>query len=364
MSLKPIYLTYAARIFLTSLKSRIKPKKYSGSANEICHQIIDDCWNGSFFQTSTTNFPQFWSRDFGWCCRSLLQLGYKNKVHQTLRYALNRFQKYGKVTTTITPGGKAFDIPNPGIDSLPYLIHSIKISNFPYLSYKKFLNWQIRKFFEEIIDPLTGLVRPEKHFSSMKDLSVRKSSCYDNVMVAMLAKDLKEMKKLKSPFGKYDYQDLIKKHFWEGNFFYDDLTKKDYVSGDANVFPFALGIIQDKEMLKSALGKIKETGLDVPMPLKYTKKEANVKFILEEFLVRGYELDSIWTHMGPFYIQLMKKINPELAKKYKQDYKQMIETYGNYLEVLSDKDGKIKPFRTPFYFCDRGMLWAANYLTL
>ncbi len=358
-----VYLSQGGRIFFTSLKSRLFPKKYTGKAKEICQKIVDDCWNGRFFQTSLGNFPQFWMRDFGFCCRALLQLGYKNKVQQTLRYALNRFVKYKKVTTSITPQGKPFDFPCYGVDSLPYLIHSIKIAQFPYYSYKKFLNWQIKKFFEEVIDPVTGLVKPEGHFSSMKDFSVRKSACYDNVLVALLAKDLKSMR-LKNPFEKYNYPKLLKQHFWNGKFFYDDITKQDYVSGDAQVFPFALGIIQNKEMLESVLGEIKKAGLDEPLPLRYTNKEAPVKFIWEEKFLRGYEFDAIWTQMGIFYIQLVKKINPELAKKYKKSYTEMIESYGGYLEVLSGEGKKVKPFRTPFYYCDRGMLWACNYLVL
>ena len=117
-------------------------------------------------------------------------------------------------------------------------------------------------------------------------------------------------------------------------------------------------------MLKSALEEVKKAELDQPLPLRYTNKKAKVKFIWEEFFLRNYEFDSIWTHMGPFYIKLVKKTNPELAKKYKKSYAQMIERYGNYLEVLSASKNQVKPFRTPFYFCDRGMLWAANYLTL
>jgi hypothetical protein len=97
------YLSQGSRIFLSSFRNRIKPTKYQGNAKSICHQIIKDCWNGRFFQTSTTNFPQFWTRDFGWCVESLLQLKYEQEVHQTIRYAINRFKTAGKVTTAITP---------------------------------------------------------------------------------------------------------------------------------------------------------------------------------------------------------------------------------------------------------------------
>lgn len=355
------YLNKGSQIFLSSWSTRLKPKKYSGTADQICHNIVKDCWNGHYFQVSTRNFPEFWTRDFGWCAQSLIKLGYEKEVHQTLRYALNRFQKYKKITTTINSKGNPFDFPTMAVDSLPWLIHSIKISSFPYLLFKSFLNQQIQLFFETVVNNHTGLVKPENHFSSIKDFSIRKSSCYDNTMVALLAKDLKSMKLL-NPFTNFDYSELLKRHFWNGKYFYDDLSKQDYVAGDANLFPFILGLIKDKEMMESSIKTIQENQLDSPFPLKYTTTRNKVRFILEEKLaMRNYESNSIWTHMGLLFIKFVKQIDPEKSKEYQQVYQEMIEKQRGFLEVLTPKG---KPFKTWFYHSDRGMLWACNYLTL
>ena len=76
------YITEGTRIFYTSWKNRIKKKKYvAGDAKAICKKIVDECWNGRFFQTSTTNFPQFWTRDFGLCTRSLMTMRQQDKIH-------------------------------------------------------------------------------------------------------------------------------------------------------------------------------------------------------------------------------------------------------------------------------------------
>lgn len=355
------YLTEGSRIFLNSSKNRFFPKKYTGHAQEICQQVVKDCWNGTFFQTSTGNFPQFWSRDFGWCVSSLLKLGYQQEVQQTLRYAFNRFYKYNFITTTITPHGKPYDFPTYAVDSLPWFIHSLLVSKFPYYSYRNFLNQEIDKFFQRVIDPTTGLVKPYVHFSSIKDFAVRKSSCYDNCVVALLAKDLKLMKQLDNPFHKYNYRELLPHHFWNGEYFYDDLSKSEYVAGDANLFPLALGIIKEEEMILSAIRKIQEAGLDFPFPLKYTNSREQIEFIAEERFLRDYESTSIWTNMGPLYIKLVQQVNKELAAKYHQKYTDLIEKNGNYVEVFFPDE---TPFKTPFYYADRGMLWAANYLTL
>ncbi len=354
------YLTEGSRIFLTSWKNRILPKKYEGNAEEICRQIIKDCWNGRYLQTSTGNFAQFWTRDFGLCTKSLIDLHYQKEVHQTLRYALNHFKKQSKITTAITPSGKPFDFPTYAADSLPWIIHSIKVSKFQYYSFKEFLNREINKFYSKVINPHTGLVKPDIHFSSIKDFAVRKSSCYDNCMVALLAKDLKGMK-LENPFEKFSYPELIKRHFWNGEYFYDDLTGQKYVAGDANLFPFALGIIANKDMIQSALTKVHEAGLDEPFPLKYTAGREKINFIWQENFLRNYESNALWMHLGPLYVKLLQQIDQEQAKGYKEKYTELIEKHHNFLEVF-DTTGK--PFHTPFYNCDSGMLWAANYLTL
>ncbi|MEW5896353.1 MAG: hypothetical protein AB1668_01560 [Nanoarchaeota archaeon] len=351
---------FAARMFFVSKKNSLFKKKYKGSAEEICKQIIKDCWNGRYLQTSTGNFSQFWTRDFGWCTNSLLKLKCEHEVQQTLRYALNRFKEHRKITTTISSEGKPFDVPEAAVDSLPWLVHSIKIAKFPYHSYKDFLNAEIKKFYDSFIDGQSGLVRQELYVSSIKDLAVRKSSCYDNCLVALLAKDLEEMK-LFNPLKKYDYPALIKQHFWNGAYFHDDLSRREYVAGDANLFPFILGIISSEEMLRSALNQIHFTGLDEPFPLKYTAGNKEAVFIWQEKVVQDYESHSIWPHMGLLYVKLLQQMDAERAKAYKEKYKELIEKHRNFLEVY---DAQGKPFSSLFYYSDSGMLWAANYLTL
>lgn len=65
--------------------------------------------------------------------------------------------------------------------------------------------------------------------------------------------------------------------------------------------------------------------------------------------------------MGPLYIKLVQSVDKELARKYKNDYKQLIEKQKNYPEVLNKRG---RPFSSLVYHCDFGLLWAANYLTL
>jgi len=339
-------------------------KKYKGGADDICRKVVKDCWNGKYFQVSAGHFNEFYIRDFGWCVDSLLELGYKKKVLKALEYILEIYSNQG-LKTTITPKGKAVDVFYYAPDSLAFLIRSLRVAKAKDLveKYKDFLGKEVDKFYNLVIDKKTGLVKENKNFSSIKDEAKRRSSCYDNIMAAMLSNELDKLK-LHNPLKKYDFKKVIKHMFWNGEYFIDDLGgNKEIVAGDANVFPFWSKVFTDTEMLKKAAAKIQEAKLDVPFPLKYTNKEDSKKVNMNfaEKFVPDYERDSIWMHMGPLYVQLIKKIDKKKAKEYKNKYKNVIEKHHNFLEIF-DKDGK--PFKSKFYYADEGMLWAANYLTL
>lgn len=356
------HLTEGLRMFYRRTKVAAKGiKRYEGDAKQICEQIVKDCWNSRFFQTSTGHFCQFYTRDFGICVDSLIKLGFRDKCIKTLRYALNTFSKQNKITTAIAPKGKAFDFPYYAVDSLPLLIRSLRAAEAEGLieEHKDFLNKEIKKFYELVINRDSGLVKQNKVFSSMKDFSIRQSSCYDNVMVAMLNDELKKIKILENPLKSYNFKKLIKQNFWNNNYFLDDLSGKSYVAADANIFPFWTKVFDELNMMKKAFKAIQQEGLDSPFPIKYTKNKQKMIFV--DFFVPGYEANKIWTNMGPLYVGLLKMMDKAKAEKHINKYKEIIERYKNYFEVFDESE---KPFKTLFYYADEGMLWSANYLSL
>lgn len=356
------HISEAWRIFLRSIRvKKYGVKKYKGTARQICKKIVDDCWNGKYFQVSSGHFCEFYVRDFGWSVDSLLKLGYRQKVLKTLDFVMSVYSEQG-LTTTITPKGKCVDVFSYSPDSLAYLVRSLRVAKAHKLveKYKKFLIKEMRKF-ESVISRKTGMVRTDRKFSSMKDQALRKSSTYNNLMVVMLGMELDKL-----GFGHgIDVDQIkwkIKEYLWNGEYFYDDMRKQEAVTGDSNIFPFFLGVFDDKKMLKSCIKSIRRVGLDQPFPLKYSHnnhKEHDMN--LASWFTQSYEKDSIWMHMGPLYVSLVKKVDKKLAKKYKDIYTQLIEKHQNYLEIFNAQG---EPFKTAFYYSDEGMLWAANYLTL
>lgn len=351
------------RVFRRSLKVKFKGiGHYGGDAEHICGQIVKDCWNGSYFQTSTGHFCEFYIRDFGWCIDSLIKLGYKKEARKTLEYALEKYSKNKSITTTITPSGKCVDVFAYSPDTIAFLIKSLNAIGAADLikKHKDLLNSEIKRFYDIVLDKNTGLVKNDVSFSSIKDNAKRKSSVYNNVMVAMLNNELKKTK-LDNPLKKYDFQKILKKNFWTGSYFLDDMSGKDYVSGDANIFPFWTGVFDSKEMLRSCISKMQEAGLDRPFPLKYTKSGVGHNMFAIEVFAPNYEGNSVWAHLGPLFIQLVKSIDRKKAEHYINQYKELIERHKNFLE-LYNPDGT--PFKSLFYYADEGMLWAANYLAL
>jgi hypothetical protein len=359
----------AARMFLRRIDVAFNgTEQYGGSAEKICSQIIKDCYDQKkdYFMTSSGHFCEFYCRDFGWCTQSLIGLGYRNEVISTLAYALQAFKRHGRVEQSINPKGKAFTFPSNKYspDALAFLVHSLRLANAAYLvnKYKRFLDEEIKKYYELVIDHSTGLVRKDESFSSIKDYSVRRSSCYDNCVTGMLAQDLAQIKVLDNPFAKhgYDYSRLLMNHFWAGEYFLDDLSGDKRICGDANYMPFWTGIITDKKILAKAIASVRKEGLDKPFPLRYTaKRHEKQKMIPLELLAGDYERGTVGAHLGMMYIKVAAMHNPGLARKYLLQYKEKIEENHNFLEVY-DTHGK--PFKTLLYYSDESMLWAANYL--
>ena len=349
------------RILRHSLRRKIFGyEKIEGHAEAICRKIVDDCWNGQFIQVSTGHYNQFYSRDFGWCTDALLSLGKRKQMVSTLDYALDKYQKHNGIKVAITPSGKPFNFPNwYSPDSVAYLFRSITKVNDKKLiqKYGSFLEKEAKKFYKTVIDTKTGLVKPKK-FSAMKDHAIRKSSCYDTVMVAVMQE---ACKKLRITAPKHNYENILRKYYWNNDHFLDDLSGKSYISADANIYPFWFNIIKSKDMLSKAIKSMQNLGLDYPFPLHYTKTNAKPKFILAETLVPDWEATSIWPQMGLVYIELLRRINKSKAAKHLNEYKKIIEQNQNFIEVFNVQG---KPYKSVLYSANGGMSWASMYLHL
>lgn len=343
-------------------------RRYEGSPEEMCRKIIADAFDTEkkYFRVSTGHFCEFYIRDFAYNCEALCSLGYGRKVKQTLAYALKRYGGAGKITTSIDPCGKPFDFPGYGPESLALLLYALVRTGNGGLARRhvKFLQEQVDRVAGHVIDHETLLPRADRKYQSLRDQVRSRASCYNAVMLAVIARDGRALG-LDFPYDWQDIRDRIIRTYWNGNYFFSDISCQPIVIGDANVFPFWTGIITNQKMLKNAMMAVRAAGLDEPFPLRYVntidKRKEKKDIHFASWFSPDYMTDSIWMHLGLAYVRILSGADRKLARRHLETYTRQLEAYGTFLELF-DKDGL--PYSTMFYVTDEAMVWCAEYLHL
>ena len=365
-------LAHIQEAFRMLRRSNTPYKVYSGTPNQICEQIIKNCWNGVYFQVSTGHFTAFYCRDFGMCAESLMNLGYKREVRATLKWALDIFSHNNKITTTITKRAQPIDCFEFGADSLPFFLHALKVSDDKQLieKYRPFLEKQAIIYIDTVFDKRTNLVKEKGAFSSIKDHYVRKSSCYDNCMVGWLLKTMDELG-YDAPINvtARDMRKQIFTRFWNGKdqYFKDDLYS-DVASSDAQFFPFYTKLFDakksksDKKLWQLAHKQIITQQLAYPFPIKYTKvRDKKKELKIPSLLAPNYEGTTLWIHLGLCYLEVLATVDKKETARHISTYTRLIEKNKNFLELFNE-DGT--PYKSKLYQADESMLWASMYLNL
>lgn len=336
-------------------------------ATSICEAIVEQTWTGVFYKTSLGHYPVFYARDFGMVVDALLELGHRDRVIKTLRYALTHYRRAGKITSFISQKGKAVQFPNVySPDSVAYILRSVAVVHDEQLTmrFKSFLQQQVNEFAKTVVHPVTGEVKRHIHFQGMRDHSKRDSSCYDTVMCGVVSWAASKLG-LQNPLEGIDYADLLEQTYWVGTHFRDDQSSSknpSAITADANIYPFWLGVVKDEKKLQKVFSTMKFYGLDKPFPIRYVASSAlKGKTILAEHFVPNWEANAVWPMSGLPFIDVVSQIDTQVAKKYLLQYKEKIENYGTFIEVFTQDS---KPYSSWWYSADEAMIWAANYIVL
>ena len=356
------------KIFSRNLSVKIHGmKRYEGNDEEICRQIVDDCYDkkNKYFRASNGNYKLFYSRDFGWCVQSLLNLGYEKEVEHTLEYVMGIYHKYNKITVAINNKGRPFNFPDKySPDSIAYLYRSLRIAKAKktIIKYKDFLNEQLCLFEKEVLNK-DGLLN-NKSFSGMRDHVKAYGLGYDMIMACMLCDEVDKINKLfgediiNNTLKKYNLNKKLIKYYWNGKYFDDGLHDK-YCSGHVNTYPYYLDLVTDKKMLISSIKSIQKNGLDKPFPLQYGYSK-NTKFIWQDIFAHDWEKETMWAMLGLAYIDVVSKVDKKLAREYLEQYRRLIIKHQCFIEVYSEYE----PYSSLFFSSDDSMLWTSMYLDL
>lgn len=339
-----------------------KIERFEGDAWQVCQQVIDKLWEGDFYRTSLGHFDFFWMRDFGTVCKSLVYLGYTDRVHHTLAWALRHYRRAGAVTLCIDKAGNTFNAPaRKSVDALPWLLHSLVVSGYKLNHVEHtFLDKQLKKYAKTFLDPITGDLKTMR-YAEMRDAVYYNRSAYAVALIARLARCAHDLG-LQFAFHEAHYQEDLLTNYWTGEYFRADCDTTVY-SSECALMPFFLGVIDDAEKAGNTFDYIQKTGLNKLYPLEYCQQPEvfHHRLGMGEILMPNYTGTSIWTWHGTFYLHLLRRYGRAEYGQQLANFSTMIERHGTYPELLN-ADGSW--YKAPFYRSDPGMVWAALFLEL
>lgn len=341
-----------------------KIERFDGNAHDICRQIVAKLWYKDFYRTSLGHFDFFWMRDFGTACAALFHAGNRDRIHHTLRWALRHYRKSGTVTTCIDSMGNTFNAPGlKAIDTLPWLLHCLWVSHYDLnASEREFLNKQLKKFAKFFLVKESGLIKPGLTYAEMRDAVIYDRSAYSLALVARMARCAEKMGLDGFVYSPRIYRDELIAHYWNGHYFKADYST-DAFSAECALFPFYLGIVEDKVMVTKTFDYIDDQKLNKPYPLIYTNSTNVFKhhFWMQAPFMPEYEDHTIWSWHGVFYLHLLKHYGDKRYAKQHASFSRMIERHGTWPEMLSITGDW---YLAPIYKGDPGMIWCALYLDL
>ncbi len=363
----PAYVTTGLRMILRSVRGA---RRYGRDARAICRAIVDDCWTGDYLAASAGHFRQFWTRDLGFSAGPLVRLGQGARVEASLAWALDAWSGRGRVTTTIFPTRRPADVFTLGVDSLPLLLHALRTCRAEGLvdRHAGWLRPELDRYAREVVDQRTALVRSDRIFSTHRDTVRTRSNGYANTMLALLAQTLEETGWLPSPIPPGATQRFLDA-FWRGDHFAEERGPKakeagEGVTGDANVFPFWLGVVPADGALLPALRSLEGAGLANPLPLRYAaRRDSSREDPVGRLFAPNYQGTAIWTSLGSIYLSLLWTVDVAAAEPEIAGYMRLIERDGTMWEVL---DEDLQPYRgrLGLFRSDEAMLWSAIFLDL
>jgi hypothetical protein len=354
-------------------------RRYPGTADEVLRAALDACWTGSFLAASPGHYRQLWTRDLGFAAPALARLGHPHdeRLLATIAWAVDSWGlRRSHVTTTIDPRlRRPVDLFDYGVDSLPLLLASLQSlvraggsvgerAEALVAMHEAWIAAEVEDFVRRVVDPATGLVRTDRTFSAHRDTFRNRSTAYANTMVALLGRTVAETgwgpDLLSRHFGG-DWGSALRDRFWVGDRFRDRLGF-DETSGEANVWPFYAGLVEDRAMLSAALASLRRDGYASPYPLRFAARHRPDDLLLVFRLFSAdYQTTASWTSLGSIYVSLLREVDPVAAQTELTRMRTLVERDGTLWEVV-DGRGRAWRSRNRLAITDESMLWGAILL--
>lgn len=340
------------------LKSRFHQRP--ASSGETVEEIFNDIYRLRFnpdklLLTSGDHFSSLFVRNLGvfyyptldthiattetlWHDRQIVYL-------QTLAYALGVFDKQKTLTTTIVPTGRHratcvnfHAYPSDTLYGMLYALAALlgieKARPFAYAKqhypldtieasrilkrrYQASLKDHYKTYRDTVYDKKTGLVSQSVLMSGAKDITMRRSSFYDNVIFWKTSELAMKLGLLpKNERFLRDLKKRILETFWlaERGYFLEDLSDESienhYYSSDWLIV-LATGFISpsradEQPYFERSVDYIQKHRIDEPFPIKYQHEtRAHRQFPIVRLAVASYGGDAIWSFWGMEYLKVL-----------------------------------------------------------
>ncbi len=327
---------------------------------------------------------------------------------QTTAYALAAFQGNGDCTTTIVPVGphavaciNIYRYPSDALYGILFALAALRDNSFfgkryPFETengfgvetkeaadalveeYRQVIVDLIWKYYDQVYDPVRGLIRADIHISSAKDITERSSAFYDNVIFWKTFKlaDILGLDGLPEVDLGALKSRILETYWYEGEgYFLEDRSADGiagrYYSADwlAAYFTGFLDVSKPEERryLERAASYTMEKGIDMPFPLRYQAEDrAERQVAIVRFAVASYGGTAIWSFWGAEFIKLLTALYEYTGQEaYLDRAGRHIASYENnmircrgYPEVYETGGDML---RTPFYNSVRQTGWVVGF---
>lgn len=328
---------------------------------------------------------------------------------KTTGYALQVFANSDRLSTTIVPIGRAsvalvniYAYPSDTLYSLLYALRVMQDDSllqklYPFettapalplntkfaaeamtAQYQDNLQYHLRVYHSTVFDPATGLVKKNLLLSGAKDITVRSSAFYDNVILwatHRLAQEL-HLEKRDQAFLD-DLKARILATFWlptEG-YFLEDLSpaalKQKYYSSDWLIVLMTgfldPAIEAERVYYEQVVEYIQRNAIDQPFGLQYHPDlRRRRQYLIPQLVAPSYGSTAIWSNWGMEYVKILAILSLHThrsdylhrAKDQIGSYSFNIKRYRGYPEVY-DAQGDF--YRQIFYKSVRQTGWVVSF---
>ncbi len=392
-------------IYILSSRWHQRPKSDATTVEE----IIDDIYRLRFdpqklLLTSGDHFSSLFVRNLGvfyypvldthlptteskWQARQTTYL-------QTLAFALGVFEHTEDLSTTIVPTGRSratcvnfHSYPSDTLYGMLFalttllgkqparavsygheetLLDTLDAAEELLRTYAPSLTRHYNRYRTIVFDETTGLIDQRVTMSGAKDITIRSSAFYDNVVfwkTSELAMNLHLIPN--DPAFISELKSRIIDTFWleDKGYFLEDLSREginhSYYSSDWLIV-LATGflspeIASERHFFARSVAYIQKQKIDKPFAIKYqADRRAHRQFPIVRLAVASYGGDSIWSFWGMEYIKTLIALYRETSESdylksadyHIAQYKEKMIQYGGYPETY-DSEGNL--LETPLY---------------